>query len=62
MTLVLIGGLVTLFSALAQLFLLAPNARRLHDIDKSAHWLWFYLFGLGIVPMLMGIAEGTGGP
>ena len=61
-TVVVVGGLVTLFTVILQLFMLAPNARRLHDIDQSAHWLWFYVIGLGLVPLLMGIAEGTVGP
>ena len=62
MTVVVVTGLVTLFSVILQLFLLGANARRLHDVDQSAHWLWFYLVGLAIVPLVMGIAEGTVGP
>ena len=62
MTVVIVTSVAALVGALVQLFMLAPNARRLHDIDKSAHWLWFYLAGLGIVPVLMGIVEGTEGP
>jgi len=61
-TLAVVTGLALLLSSLIQLFLLGANARRLHDVDKSAHWLWFYLAGLAIVPVLMSIAEGTGGP
>ena len=49
-----IFGIYFLVAVLLEIPLLAANARRLHDIDHSAHWLWFYLFGLGIVPVLMG--------
>ena len=58
----ILTGFATLFGTVIQLFMLAPNARRLHDIDQSAHWLWFYLVGLSIVPILMAIADGTRGP
>ena len=58
----ILTGVATLVSIVLELFMLAPNARRLHDTDQSAHWLWFYLAGLGIVPVLMAIPEGTIGP
>ena len=58
----ILTGLAMLIGTVLQLFMLAPNARRLHDTDQSAHWLWFYLAGLSIVPVLMAIPEGTVGP
>ena len=58
----ILTGFATLVGTVIQVFMLAPNARRLHDIDQSAHWLWFYLVGLSIVPILMAIADGTRGP
>lgn len=61
-TLAVVSGVALLLSSLIQVFLLGANARRLHDLDHSAHWLWFYLAGLGIVPVLMCIPEGTNGP
>ena len=61
-TLAVVTGLALLLSSLIQLFLLGANARRLHDVDQSAHWLWFYLVGLAIVPVLMSIPDGTVGP
>lgn len=38
--------------------MLAVEARRLHDIGQSAHWLWLHLAGAGIVPLVMCIMEG----
>lgn len=61
-TVVLLSGVAALVGAVLQLLMLAANARRLHDTDQSAHWLWFYLAGLSIVPVLMAIPEGTPGP
>jgi uncharacterized membrane protein YhaH (DUF805 family) len=57
-----IFALQAVISVVLTVPMLAANARRLHDADLSAHWLWFYLAGLGLVPMLMGITEGTPGP
>ena len=55
-------GLVLVLGAITFLLLLAVWVRRLHDGGYSGHWVWFYLAGLGIVPLLMVIADGTIGP
>jgi len=43
---------------------LAIGARRLHDINRSAHWLWLELTGIGSIVLLIffcqkGVDEGT---
>lgn len=38
--------------------LLGVQARRLHDMGQSGHWLWLHLAGLSIVPLIMCILEG----
>lgn len=55
--LLLYGVLAVVFLALIAM-LLGAQARRLHDTGQSAHWLWFHLVGLGIVPLVMCIVEG----
>jgi uncharacterized membrane protein YhaH (DUF805 family) len=59
---VVIFGVYALIALCLEVPLLAANSRRLHDADQSAAWLWLYLLGFGIVPVLMGIMEGTRGP
>jgi len=58
---VLYGGLI-IVGVVAQVLLLGAEARRLHDTGQSAHFLWFHLAGLGIVPLIMCIMEGEAGP
>ncbi|WP_061961270.1 DUF805 domain-containing protein [Demequina flava] len=40
---------------------LAATSRRLHDVGLSAAWLWLYVIGLGIVPLIMCVFEGEAG-
>jgi|GEM_PF-420002 len=57
-----VGIVLFLLGMLASLVLtlpyLAAQSRRLHDTGQSAHWLWFHLAGLGIVPLIMCMMEG----
>lgn len=55
---VLFYGAVVLASLALLVLMLGAMARRLHDTGQSGHWLWFYLAGLGIVPLIMCIMEG----
>jgi len=51
-------GAILLLSLVLTVLLLGAQARRLHDTGQSAHWLWFHIAGLGIVPLIMCIMEG----
>lgn len=55
---VLFYGAVIVASTVFLVLMLGAMARRLHDTGQSGHWLWFYLAGLGIVPLIMCIMEG----
>ena len=59
--LLLYGALVVVGLALTAM-VLGVQARRLHDTGQSGHWLWFYVAGLGIVPLIMCIMEGQPHP
>jgi len=37
----------------------AVQARRLHDMGQSAHWIWLNFVSLGIVPLIMCAMEGN---
>ena len=56
-TVILYGGLV-LMGFVFLIMALGAEARRLHDTGQSAHWLWFHLAGLSIVPFIMCAMEG----
>ena len=51
-------GLLFVLSAALSVMSLGVTARRLHDMGQTGHWLWLYLVGLGIVPVIMCIMEG----
>ncbi len=34
--------------------------RRLHDAGKSGHWMWLFLLGIGIIPMLFSLGDSDG--
>lgn len=46
-----IEGLLSIFSLLTTLPLLAIGSRRLHDIGKSGWWQLLILTGIGIIPL-----------
>lgn len=62
----IIFGVIMLIWMLGMLVLyipyLAVSARRLHDMGQTAHWLWLYLVGLGIVPVIMAFMDSERGP
>ena len=50
--------LIFVVAIVSSVLMLGVNARRLHDMGQSAHWLWLYLVNLSIVPIIMAIMEG----
>ena len=48
-------------SLLAFALQIAPSAKRLHDRNKSGHWLWLYL-GMPQVLVILAISAGSSGP
>ncbi len=40
------------------LLFVAAEVRRLHDVGQSGQWMWLYLAGLGLVPLIMCIQDG----
>lgn len=48
---------IFVLAAVSTWLLLAAQARRLHDAGYSAHFLWFYLAGLSIVPLVLCVMD-----
>lgn len=58
-----LGSVVTLYSLAVAIPLIALWCRRMHDTDRSGHWLWLCLTGIGsILILIWGVTEGTHGP
>ena len=51
-------GLALLLGLVVLALTLAVWVRRLHDAGYSGHWLWLWLVGLSIVPLVFAILEG----
>ncbi|MDE0572146.1 DUF805 domain-containing protein [Demequina sp. B12] len=57
-----LGIAIIIMVALVTFFpLLAAMARRLHDAGFSAHWLWFIVVGLVVVPLAICVFPGKPG-
>lgn len=63
-TIIILGIIAVIISLALLLPSLAVMARRLHDVGKSGHMMWFYLLcGVGgLIPLVMCIPDGNPTP